>query len=379
MKNKVKIFKAFTAYKGYLLSHYQRDPDLATKSYEEQRDALVFDAFPWIYSWANNNPFENIEIFETVHNCEWLQKSWSPNLDYGEGWQKLVLMDQIKNKQPNVCVLYPPEFFTNDFIEEIRHSVKHDIIIVGYDGINRENKYIFEGYDLIITCSDFISEKYVDIGKESYTLNFAFDRDILNRLKLKYRPIYKTGFSGSIFENIHQDRLELIKYIARNFPLEIRSEYPGIYRGVNHLKKIAREFLTDYDFNEFWINYKVWYQNKGPVYGLDMYQFLHDTKIVLNKHIDTVKYAANVRMYEATGVGSCLLTDWKENIETIFIPDEEIVTYSSKEEAKDKIKFLLKNESVRTRIARAGQKKTLSTYTYQKNIPQLLNFIKNLL
>jgi spore maturation protein CgeB len=109
-----------------------------------------------------------------------------------------------------------------------------------------------------------------------------------------------------------------------------------------------------------------------------MFQFLKDSKITLNTHGEKINFAANVRLYEATGVGTCLLTDWKENIESIFVPDKEIVTYKTKEEARDKIKFLLKNDSLCKKIALAGQKKTLENYTYDKRIVNMIEFIKGL-
>ena len=42
-----------------------------------------------------------------------------------------------------------------------------------------------------------------------------------------------------------------------------------------------------------------------------------------------------MRLYEATGMGSLLLTDRKDNLRQLFEEDHEIVTYESKEEALD--------------------------------------------
>ena len=71
----------------------------------------------------------------------------------------------------------------------------------------------------------------------------------------------------------------------------------------------------------------------------------------------------NLRLFEATGVGTCLLTDTGQNMIELYEPDTEIVTYGSAEEAIEKVNYLLENESERASIASAGQKKTLSSHT----------------
>jgi spore maturation protein CgeB len=73
-------------------------------------------------------------------------------------------------------------------------------------------------------------------------------------------------------------------------------------------------------------------------------------------------------MFEATGVGTCLLTDWKEHIADLFEPDEEVVTYKSAEECIEKAKWLLENPAERERIAKAGQKRTLRDHTFENRV-----------
>ena len=50
-----------------------------------------------------------------------------------------------------------------------------------------------------------------------------------------------------------------------------------------------------------------------------MFRILASSRIVLNRHItDARQYANNMRLYEATGVGSLLVTDAKENLADLF-------------------------------------------------------------
>jgi hypothetical protein len=101
------------------------------------------------------------------------------------------------------------------------------------------------------------------------------------------------------------------------------------------------------------------------VYGLEYYQTLADSNVNLNIHADTSPtHASNQRIFEATGVGTCLLTDWKPNIAEIFDPDSEVVVYRSAEEAVEKGRWLMEHPRERATIARAGQARTLRDHSF---------------
>ena len=53
----------------------------------------------------------------------------------------------------------------------------------------------------------------------------------------------------------------------------------------------------------------------------------------------------------------------KDNIKDYFVPDVELVTYKNLKECTDKIEMLLKDDELRNRISRAGQKRTLQDHT----------------
>jgi spore maturation protein CgeB len=74
-------------------------------------------------------------------------------------------------------------------------------------------------------------------------------------------------------------------------------------------------------------------------------------------------------------VGSCLLTDWKSNINELFEEDKEIVTYKSKEECVEKMKWLLENSNKRESIAKAGQERVIREHTYKHRADELVRVI----
>ena len=85
-----------------------------------------------------------------------------------------------------------------------------------------------------------------------------------------------------------------------------------------------------------------------------------------------------MRLFESTGMGCCLLTDHKSDIQSIFEPDIEVVTYKTPSEAIDKAKYLLKNPNAAQKIAKAGQQKTFLEHTTDKQVDHLVYYLKNL-
>ncbi len=84
-----------------------------------------------------------------------------------------------------------------------------------------------------------------------------------------------------------------------------------------------------------------------------------------------------MRLYEATGVGTCLLTDWKANLPNLFTLDVEVVAYRSAEECIEKVRYLLDHEDVRQAIAAAGQRRTLRDHTTRQRAEQLDDIIQS--
>src|SRR5436305_7970864 len=100
-----------------------------------------------------------------------------------------------------------------------------------------------------------------------------------------------------------------------------------------------------------------------------MYQVLRRSRITLNSHIDLAgREAGNMRLFEATGVGTCLLTDFKDNLDTLFAPDTEVAVWRSIDDCLGLIDRLIGDDGGRAAIARAGQVRTLAQHTYRHRV-----------
>lgn len=87
--------------------------------------------------------------------------------------------------------------------------------------------------------------------------------------------------------------------------------------------------------------------------------------------------AGNQRLFEATGLGSCLVTDWKDNISDLFEPEREVITYKSLDECITKIKWLLNNPSEAEKIGKAGQVRTLRDHTIENRVNRINELLIN--
>ena len=216
------------------------------------------------------------------------------------------------------------------------------------------------------------------MGYKSYLVYHGFDKEILNRIGAKsIEPNHEFVFSGSLLtgSGYHSSRIELIeKILDADLNISLYSNLEKKYKiaakqTLFHISEFLRKSgISKYIKSTAMMNYGgnpikgysplLLMRSHKPVYGLEMYKLLYNSKIVLNFHIGvTGNYGGNMRLFEATGTGSCLLTDNKANLDQLFEPGKEIIVYEDAEDCIKKAKWLLENDSERIKIAEAGQKK----------------------
>jgi spore maturation protein CgeB len=247
---------------------------------------------------------------------------------------------------------------------------------MGWDGIGLRETTRFKVCDMMISCSDDILKHYRKEGFKTALFQFGFESSILDSIDISSKK-YNISFAGSLTlrKNGHHNRLKLLGKVARNFKVDywlssFAESKPYLFKNI--LLKIKEGHWED-----VMDVIRLWQINKGSLFGMAMYQAMAYSHITLNSHLDTaILLGGNIRLWESTGVGTCLVTDWKENIDELFVPDKEVVVYRSPEECVDKIRYLLANPTKMEAIAKAGQKRTLDDYSYEKRIK---DFIPHLL
>jgi hypothetical protein len=117
-----------------------------------------------------------------------------------------------------------------------------------------------------------------------------------------------------------------------------------------------------------------------PMFGMEMYDAIRHSQVSFN--IESTKAGesvGNMRLFETTGVGGCLLTSTSDDMAELFEDGKEVVTYSSLDECVEKVRYLLDHEDVCRSIAQAGQRRTLRDHTISNRCRQVDAVIQPLL
>jgi glycosyltransferase involved in cell wall biosynthesis len=374
--SKIKIFKASPFYIHYLNQFYIDHLGLNYKSYHEQYQTIMADFFGWYDLWKTSlEATGNYEVVEVISNAKQLQETWAKESGLklnGDNWQQDILERQILEFQPDI-------FFAHDFgvidakfrvmIKKKCPSIK---LIIGWDGVAVNNKDIFKGCDVMLSCVRDTVDYYNSNGFKSDFFSFGFNEKLLEKIKNE-NHCYDLLFCGSIGSDKHSNRLDFLYEINKKCKLDLLAN-PLDVTLKNYLGSMARLDLKRFQYlNKIKALSRV---NHGQVFGIKMFQALANSRIVLNSHIDVAgDRASNMRLFEATGVGACLVTDYKPELKELFDLDREVVAYKSTKEAIDKIGYLLNNEDERRKIAIAGQKKIIDNYPSDRQIKQVINDI----
>jgi hypothetical protein len=171
------------------------------------------------------------------------------------------------------------------------------------------------------------------LGIRPEVSHLAFEPVILDALPPAPTEAVDISFVGTVSAD-HQQRVALLEAIARRYEFKL---FGNIAPGVPASSPLHRCF-------------------QGEAWGADMYQALRRSLIMLNSHIDMVGREAGIaRLFEATGVGTFLLTDFKDNLQALFEPSREVVAWRSVNECLSMLDRYLNDEDKRTAVAIASQ------------------------
>lgn len=377
---KIRLFKATTHYKAFIDSIYERYPDLSQQSYQTQMDKILSYKFATADFWKINLEARgDFEVQEILFEVEPLQKKWAEenNVAYGDNWIWDILIAQAKQFEPQIVMYYQIGTLQGDFKRKLKSEVKSAEVHISLDGVAHKDAKLFEEVDIMFSCLDFIADYYKQQGFHSLYLPFGFETTLLDQLTLWDRK-YETTFVGSFnvrMNSGHYTRKELVKFVNSKTDIDLFINNEDL-KHWQPWRWPQRQRIFSGKFQEMIDVWQLGRNNHEARFGIDMYQLLANSRMTLNMHIDAAgPKAANMRLFEATGAGTCLVTDWKENIGDFFEEDYEVVTYKSKEECVEKIKWLQNNPEKCEEIARAGHKKTIEQHSMKAHLDKLVNFI----
>jgi spore maturation protein CgeB len=248
-----------------------------------------------------------------------------------------IIVRQARDVTPDVILNQAVSEVESRVLERLRPYCK---LIVGQIASPFPENETYSAYDLMISSLPNFVNYYRNRGLAAERNLLGFEPAVLDKVQVRERGV-PLSFVGSITSD-HATRFELIDRLARETDIKIW----GRLLSVPRLSPVMARY-------------------QGEAWGQDMFRVLGRSKITVNQHIDIAEnYANNMRLFEATGMGTLLVTDWKDNIAELFEPGKEVVCYKSVGECLELIDHYSRNETERAAIAAAGQRRTLQSHSY---------------
>ncbi|MBL7898683.1 MAG: glycosyltransferase [Crocinitomicaceae bacterium] len=346
----MKLIFVVKYYDAYRAAFYGKNKDLNMLTYDQLMNRYLDDYFSFYSSLIRILRTRGHEAELIIPNCEQIRAKW--NLKSGlkpVNSDKEYISDAIDFYKPDAVFLNSNFEYCGDFAAGIRKKVK---ALFCWISCPYDQSLNLSPFNTIFTLFPPHHETFIKSGLHSKLVTAGFDPEVLKNINPDTKSSIPFSFVGGI-GGFHKKREKYLKQIAKNTPLQI---WGYGYSSDHLLKRILKNVKNGFTYSK---NYR------GQAWGVDMFQVLNDSQITLNIHGDIAgTYSVNMRLFEATGMGTMLLTDHADNISELFTPGVEIVTFRTPEEAIEKYNYYSMHDQERKKIAAAGQKKTLELYNY---------------
>lgn len=407
----MKIFHISGLYSSYIDGFFLAHPEISHMTFSEALSLLDNDFMSWGGGWEDGLIKAGCEAEHVTMGVgaqqNFLLSLWAKeNMPSGEYSDSDILVAMVQASRPDVVLFY---CWDEQLLQRLKAECPSVRLFVGWIGSSLFNFDIMRQLDLMLCCAPENIPTLNQMGIKAVHIDHAFNPDINNFIQ----PGTKVGttFVGQLVrqKSFHRQREEMLLEISRYTDLKIYS--PSYYAGgfKENTKVLLRKALyyENKTLNSLtgglagrviahvpklgkvtrWTEAPVMPVNRKlkpylcpPKWGLAMFQALSDSLIALNIHADSSpKFASNMRLWEATGVGTCLLTDRKENMADIFVEDKECVVYDSAEDCVEKIKWLTEHPEKALEIGRAGQARTLRDHTNVQQGDRIVQAVRAML
>ncbi len=355
-----RILIADTFYDQYLRDYYRRNPTVTDRPYDEQLAHLAAERFSSTTVCCSRLRALGCHADMVILNARPLQQQWArehgvASLSSGGKWDADVFIEQVAAVKPDV--LYMQELSVAD--DEVMRAVKPFArIVVGQIACSLPTTRTFASHDLILSSWKPIVRYFRREGKASELFRLGFDAGILPLLG---KPIRRSevSFVGGL-SGVHRERIALLEHVCERVEIDVFGY------GVDQLPQ---------DSN-------IRRHHRGECWGVEVCRTMAASAITINTHgtIDvrgerSTCHANNIRLFEATGAGTLLLTDAKDDLSELFIPGEHVVTFRDADACVEMIRRYLADGDAAWTIARAGQRHTLGRHTYAHRMHQLTQML----
>ncbi|CCO24215.1 CgeB family protein [Maridesulfovibrio hydrothermalis] len=226
----------------------------------------------------------------------------------------------------------------------------------------------FVGNSMVDAVEKTIRESGVDGGLREQIFNIAAEfgeadelsvekflknshPDLLNEMEKFPTDEHRLSFEALItWEATRQYRLSCVKEVLQFNPLIVGDSgwhtllQPGGWR-----------YLSSVDYYE------------------DLPAFYPMSKVSFNCTSRQMKGAVNQRVFDVPACGGFVLTDYREQMDNLFDPDTEIISYKDVAEIPQMTEKWLADEGGRKKVSDAARKRIISEHTYEHRLINLMD------
>lgn len=310
--------------------------------------------------WETGAVFGNDRFIQS----RWAEERGCPSK--GPGWWLDILCEQIRHFGAEVVFLLDLYRFDRAAREEIRRRCPGVRWIVGWRSAPMKEGEDFSDLDLFLSSLKSLVTDMRQAGIPSERLGAGFDETLPGRMQGLKRDLPFT-FCGSVGgqDGPHSRRSGIVAETFRRTSLAVWSDTASVLesaKGGFFAKLLRRSRIH------------------AGVYGLEMYRVLGRSKLTMNIHIDMAgAEAVNMRLFEATGMGACLLTDNPETVGEYFSVGSEVVGFTDANDLIEKATHLIAHPEEADQIAARGRARTAADHTLEKRSEELHRILGDVL
>lgn len=359
-----------TDYPAFLAELYRSHPRLADAPFTEQQQVRASSFFGVADFYPRNLRALGHEAYEFCINNLYVQRAWAREhnlrswkwdvwpwpflprrrfLPAAASWYYGIIEAQIRHYQPDVVLNHDPLAVSAAILRGLKPLTP--CLVVQHAALPLRSEDDWSVYDLALSSFPPTVDWFRAHGLRAELFRLGFDPSVLEHLESREQHI-PVSFVGSL-QQVHSSRREWLEAVCRSADVSVWTPDIDAVPAGSPIRKCYR----------------------GAAFGREMFQILRDSRITLNHHGNVPPFANNMRLYEATGTGTLLMTDWKQNLADMFVPGHDVAAYRGTEDCIQQINYYLEHEEERQAIAKHGQDRVLREHTYRRRMQELVRLI----